>query len=380
MSFSHKIRKGWYLYIPIQEGSPNETFMWVEIKDYWITISRKHNDPPIITLNIGMTSIKLAEPNYTRSYNNSIELEATGFQKSPKIRLSTNNRFDILAFCKAFIDGAESWREFTQINEMQSNFSIDCIDYTKSVIGNEISISLDDQFMYICREMNQIQKIPYQLIQSCTPMCYDEHQGLKVKMTIDSNDFIMKCKNNNEMIEFVTKIQYHLAKQYSTMPNQAVPNTYQMSQGFVPQNHLMNQITPPNAFMLHQFSSIVNTNQQSISFSPPPATGSPIFQFMNNADFYKTQSASSSPKDSNLKPEKSTEINNVEKSLLIEENQEVKPEINEQPEPVKESKEESTITEPSTENIENDKIESHEIEINEEEDHYVDPFDEEEFY
>ena len=249
---------GWYLYIPITEGSDQKAFKWVEIHDYWLLISQRHSEYPFLSINLGFVSLKPAP-------RNAIELKFIGFQGDSTFTFQTPNRFDILSFNKKLFSGIEAWKDHFSTAVREDIRSIDCVDYSSSVIGRDCNVTLDSLGIKIGSISQDSIFLQYSNIKVARAALYDNKYGCMFEI-IDSQNkkYLLCCKSNKEMREIVSKIHYEMTISYNqaaiSQGQQIPPNNMQFQQQpvyyqpfFIP--------TPPSPQQQQQQENILYSTQ-----------------------------------------------------------------------------------------------------------------------
>lgn len=397
MSYNQKIRTGWFLYLPVEPNSPHKAFMWVEIKDHWLMISKRHDDSPFISLNLGLSTIKLENLGEANVSSNSIIVETTDFQKGSSICLTSKNRFDLLAFCKGYIGALEAWKDYMQYRQVDEQISFDCIDNSTTVIGEELSISIDSKCLNIQRSTNNVVQISFENIQNCKPIIYDETYGFKLEIEYNNGEkLLLKCASYQDMITIVNNIHYRLTM--NSAANQSpkmMQNNLQAAQMYAMNPGLMQN---QNMMFMPQFAAMMGQAQPQMAVSPQFAA-SPMFQF-NAPAFYNNMNSPSFANQQFTMAYGYSPMNNspimTESSFGQHQMQTFIPASPPPPPtdvPVPEPQKAPEVPPPEPEKVEEPKeipqpepeipkIEEkpEETEKNEEEEEFKDPFDEEEFF
>ena len=200
---------GWYLYIPVSEGSEQKAFKWVEIHDYWLLVSQRHSDYPFLSINLGSVSLKPGP-------RNTIELKCAGFQGEASFVFQSPNRFDILSFNSKLFSGIEAWKEYLATTVREDIHSVDCTDYSYSIIGKDCSISVvSDGVRIDCISQDSV-FIPYVNIKIARALLYDKKYGCTFEL-IDTQDkkYSISCKSNKWMRNILSKIHYEMTLSYN---------------------------------------------------------------------------------------------------------------------------------------------------------------------
>lgn len=201
----------------LKKSKQKPTLRWVTVTDYWLEISMRPIEPPLITVHLGYVTFRPGTPDEALPIN-SLVLNTHGPIGSWQIVITTNNRFEILDFYEALVKGKEAWNQILikelPITTFESSFknknagflggrNVEC---HLSPIGFKTNKSPTESTTYKFSEVLLIR-----------PVRFDTRQGACFEMVIKApkqqrSDLVFQCHDHAEMKKFLTLFLYHLSK------------------------------------------------------------------------------------------------------------------------------------------------------------------------
>ena len=205
-------KNGFFLYLIINDDLNTESLKWVEIIENWLFISESLNFSKIISLNLGYCTFF---PTISDKLN-SIVIETKDLQKYIKLNFFTYNRFEILKFLEFLNFSKNKWEQEILINFKILEKKFFCIERTKSVIGIQIQLILNENgFLIIYNNNNNKLFISFLKIKTITSLFYNNFNGTTFEIVYGKNDqnLILQFETNEIMLECI-KLS-HILKNYN---------------------------------------------------------------------------------------------------------------------------------------------------------------------
>lgn len=217
---------GWYVYITVPGDSKKAKLplRWATVNDFWLEISTKPRDPPNLSIHLGLTSFRPPAPESSSDVN-ALELSTHSFIGSFEIKISTNNRFDILDLNQALVQGKECWRQCLENGIKQTSFESSFKDKKNSSFlgGKNIECSISPEGFKTARTATESSHYGFNQIVFVRPLPFDSRQGACFEMAVNSSksnkngefqkiEMLYQCHDHDEMKKFLMIFLYHLAK------------------------------------------------------------------------------------------------------------------------------------------------------------------------
>ncbi|KAH0794556.1 hypothetical protein GPJ56_001581 [Histomonas meleagridis] len=84
-----------------------QTLRWAVVKDYWLEISQKSTEDPLLIIHLGFAEIKPMPIN--ENTGTCILIKMNSYSGGMEYKFTTNNHFDIIDFYDSLQKGKESW-------------------------------------------------------------------------------------------------------------------------------------------------------------------------------------------------------------------------------------------------------------------------------
>ena len=207
---------GWYMLTPtdLNKQKQKTTLRWVMINDYWLEISSKPGEPPLITIHLNF--LKFRPPNNNEPLPiNSLILTTNSFFGDWELVLSTNNRFEILDLNKALFKGQENWNKLMETGPNQLTFESSFKDKNIGFLGGKnVECNLSIEGFKTIRSQSESNLYLFENIKLIRPVRFDTRQGSCFEMqVIQQNlkpELLFQCHDHLEMKKFLTIFYYFL--------------------------------------------------------------------------------------------------------------------------------------------------------------------------
>ena len=219
---------GWYMYTPtdLKKSKPKPTLRWVTVKDYWLEISSKPLEAPLITIHLGFVTYR--PPNRDEPYSiNSLIISTFEPVNEWEIVISTNNRFEILDLNEALVQGQKAWNTLLTNGPPSLTFEGNFKDKNSGFLGGRsVECSISQEGFKAMRSQNEITFYTLDNIIYINPVRFDTRQGSCFEMYVkpikqQRQDLLFQCHDHEEMKQFLTIFYYHFVqKQRLSKPSQ----------------------------------------------------------------------------------------------------------------------------------------------------------------
>lgn len=207
---------GWYIYTPTDPKKSKLTLRWATVNDFWLEISPKPSEPPILTIHLGFTEFYPIQTENNTPVN-ALQLKTDSIVGSFSIILSTNNRFDILDLNQALVQGKDCWRQLNENGPQLQSLDLVLKDRKSGIFSNKnIECSISDQGFKTQRTPAETAIYTFNQISYVRPVYFDARQGSCFEVSIDLDqqkiELLLQCHNHDEMIKFLLIFTYYLSK------------------------------------------------------------------------------------------------------------------------------------------------------------------------
>ena len=214
---------GWFITMPHdQKKQTKTTIRWVTVESWWLKISPKPNEDPIITINLGFclfTPVKVDD----NILSTSIEIKTGCIQGNLSLVLLTNSRYELLDLNDALVKGKNEWITFVRRPLNEINIQGSFREKKKSFIGSKmLNCQISPEGFKTSRStLDSCITYHFNQISCVYPSFFDKFQGTcfdiifknpqNVSKSSQQTEMTLQCHNFQEMIKFITSFQYFLA-------------------------------------------------------------------------------------------------------------------------------------------------------------------------
>ena len=225
------------MYTPtdLKKSKPKPTLRWVTVNEYWLEISSKPLEAPLITIHLGFANFR--PPKIDEPYSiNSIILSTFGPVNEWEIVISTNNRFEILDLNEALVQGQQAWNNLLTNGPPSLTFESSFKDKNSGFLGGRsVECSISKEGFKAMRSQNESTLYTFDNVIYINPVRFDTRQGSCFEMYVkpikqQRQDLLFQCHDHSEMKQFLTLFFYYLVqnnKEYSirqTKPKEEIPS------------------------------------------------------------------------------------------------------------------------------------------------------------
>jgi hypothetical protein len=220
---------GWYVYTPQDLKKLKLTLRWACVQDYWLVLSTKPNEPPLLTLHLGLCQIRPATAEERADMKlPGLPVNTLLVQTDPilgdfpggMIYLATHNRFDILDLDAALQAGKEAWDAFSTATRPESEltFNETLKDKKNSfLVTKNVDCSITPQGFHVSGPRpTDISNTEFDQILYLRPLPYESKQGNSIEMKVGQAgpkpDFVLECRDQNEMRRLLMIVYYYVKK------------------------------------------------------------------------------------------------------------------------------------------------------------------------
>ena len=209
---------GWYIYTPSEPKKPKLTLRWATVNNFWLEISSKPSESPLLTIHLGFSDFKPPQPQDNAPVNSLLLTTESDSLVGPfSITLSTNNRFDILDLNQALVEGRECWTKILQDGIEPLTFESSFKDKKSGFLGGKnVECSIDPQGFKTNRSPTEKQIYQFSQISYVRPLPFDNRQGACFEMIIDKSsqkpEMLFQCHDHAEMLKFLEIFLFLLVK------------------------------------------------------------------------------------------------------------------------------------------------------------------------
>ena len=210
---------GWYIYTPTDPKKPKPTLRWATVNEFWLEISSKPSEPPLLTIHLGFSDFRPPLPTDNAPVNSLLLTTDSNSLVGPfSISLSTNNRFDILELNQALVEGKEYWKRILQDGIPSLTFESSFKDKKSGFLGGKnVECSISTAGFKTQRSATEMTLIQFSQVLFVRPLPYDTRQGACFEMSINKTaqkpDMLFQCHDHAEMKQFLQIFLYLLVKE-----------------------------------------------------------------------------------------------------------------------------------------------------------------------
>ncbi|EAY04104.1 hypothetical protein TVAG_483420 [Trichomonas vaginalis G3] len=225
---------GWYMNTPtdLKKSKQKPTLRWVTVNEYWLEISVKPLEPPLITIHLGFVNFRPGNAEDALPIN-SLVLNTFGPIGEWQIFISTNNRFEILDFYEALVKGRDCWNTFLSSDQQVTTFESSFKDKNIGFLGGRsVECNLSPSGFKTMRSQTESTLFKYSDVVYLRPVRFDTRQGACFEMVVKASkqqrsDLLFQCHDHAEMKKFITIFLYNLNQIGSDLSTQSGSSNYQ---------------------------------------------------------------------------------------------------------------------------------------------------------
>ncbi|KAH0791937.1 hypothetical protein GPJ56_004121 [Histomonas meleagridis] len=209
---------GWYVYSITQTDAKKskQTLRWARVNGFWLEMSSNPKDLPNISIHLGFTNFK---PSMEANGDaNALELKTYSFAGEFEMKITTNNRFDILDLNQALVQGKECWKQCLENGIKQTSYESSFKDKKNSFLGGKnIECSISPEGFKTSRSATESTQYSFNQILFIRPLPFDSRHGACFEMAVNNGkakvEMLYQCHDHAEMEKFLMIFLYHLSKQ-----------------------------------------------------------------------------------------------------------------------------------------------------------------------
>lgn len=206
---------GWFVNMPIDSKKLKLTLRWAVINDYWLEISTKPSESPILTFHLGFTDFYPTNTDESTP-TNALMLQTQSVIGSYSMMISTTNHFDILELTQALIQGKERWKQLMEKGIENTTLELSFKDKKNSfLVAKNVDCSISPQGFKAQKSPTESTLITFDQIAFARPVCFDSRQGSCFEVSLDGNsqkiEMVYQCHSHDEMKSFMEVFTYLLA-------------------------------------------------------------------------------------------------------------------------------------------------------------------------
>lgn len=211
-----------------QKAKQKSTLRWVSVNDFWLEISAKADEPPLVTIHLGFVTFRPPMPNDGLSPNTLIFTTKSIIGEWDFI-ITTNNRFEIIDFNKSLIVGKQKWENMLVSGPPQLSFESLFKDKNYGFLGGKnVECSISPEGFKMIRSQTESLLVPFESIEFIRPVRFDTRKGscfeIRVFQAQNKPDMVFQCHDHTEMKKFLTIFLFHLSKFGEKIPNRENEN------------------------------------------------------------------------------------------------------------------------------------------------------------
>jgi hypothetical protein len=216
-------RIGWYVYTPQDVKKSRLCLRWSSVQDYWLEISTKPSEPPMLTVHLGFCVFSPVKPEERAKFSgmpiNTLMVTTTfPYGEFPcPLFLGTHNRFDILDLNDALVAGKASWEQYlSQIKpDTDLGFRENLKDKKASLLGaKSLECSILPTGFQTVKSATESTTFDFGNIGYVRPVPFDNRQGLafemKLKQGVKPDGLLLECHDHAELRRLLSILYFHL--------------------------------------------------------------------------------------------------------------------------------------------------------------------------
>lgn len=210
---------GWFVYTPTDQKKQKPTLRWASVNEFWLEISAKPNEPPLLSIHLGFTDFRPPPPEENAPVN-ALVLKTSSVIGQFSMIISTNNRFDILDLNQALADGKRAWQATLGTGLPQLKFESSFKDKKSGFLGGKnVECSLTPEGFQTLKSATEKNFYTFDQIEYARPILFDSRKGECFEIALahahgqKDQSMVFQCHDHNEMKTFITLFLYHLVKQ-----------------------------------------------------------------------------------------------------------------------------------------------------------------------
>jgi hypothetical protein len=203
---------GWYLYTPASAETKKQkpTLRWVTVSDYWLLISPKPTEPPLLSIHLGCCDFSPALPEQPYPINTLLfrTQGPCGSLPIDPLAIYTHNRFDILDLNAALVQGRRRWTEALESGAAQGSATSTLKDRKGGIlVNNKLECALSAEGFKVTRSATDSAVYDLSQVAYVRPLPFDK-QGSSFELVVNrpsaKPEMHFQCKDPAEMRQFVT--------------------------------------------------------------------------------------------------------------------------------------------------------------------------------
>ena len=208
---------GWFVYTPSDAKKAQKTTLrWACVNGFWLEISAKPSEPPLLSIHLGFTDFRPPAPEDNQPVN-ALMLTTSSFVGNFSMLISTNNRFDILDLNQALADGKRAWQATLAEGLPQTKFESSFKDKKSGFLGGKnVECSLTPEGFKTLKSATDTNFYTFNQISYARPVLFDSRKGECFEILADQKEMVFQCHDHNEMKSFITLFLFHLVKARGT--------------------------------------------------------------------------------------------------------------------------------------------------------------------
>jgi hypothetical protein len=213
---------GWYIYTPRDPKNPKLTLRWVTVTEFWLEVSPKPTEQPLITFHLGFCDIAPPLPEENPKLEglpvNRLIVKTRSFLGDfpTHFVLATHNRFDILDLNEAMVQGKKAWDRVLNSGMGQRSFEGTFRDKKGGFLSKEVECLLSAEGFRTSRGAEST-TVELRHVVFVRPLPYDTPKRASVEMKVSQPglkpDLLFQCRDHAEMRTFVAFFLFLLTKQ-----------------------------------------------------------------------------------------------------------------------------------------------------------------------
>jgi hypothetical protein len=204
---------GWYLYTPASADTKKQkpALRWVTVSEYWLLISAKASEAPLLSIHLGFCDFSPALPEQNYPINTLLfrTQGPSGALPVDPFAVYTHNRYDILDFNDALVQGRQRWTEVLESGNSPTSISSTLKDRKGGLLGsNKVECSLSFEGFKVTRSATDTTTYELSQVAYVRPAPFDTKQGSSFELVVNrpggKPEMLFQCRDPAEMRQFVT--------------------------------------------------------------------------------------------------------------------------------------------------------------------------------